>query len=41
MYGDADQLSTDTPRMLIEDLRLAYFTFAEKGDQSSDMQAEM
>ena len=35
---DADQLTRDTPRMLIEDLRLAYFTFAEKGD---DMQAEM
>ncbi|OLQ03179.1 hypothetical protein AK812_SmicGene13887 [Symbiodinium microadriaticum] len=35
--GDADYLP-DLPKMLIEDLRLAYFTFAEKGD---DMQGKI
>ncbi|OLP99842.1 hypothetical protein AK812_SmicGene17536 [Symbiodinium microadriaticum] len=37
----SDDYLPDLPKMLIDDLRLAYYTFAEKGDQSGDVQGKI
>ncbi|CAE7211471.1 CKMT2 [Symbiodinium sp. CCMP2456] len=37
----SDDYLPDLPKMLIDDLRLAYYTFAEKGDQSGDLQGKV
>ena len=37
----SDDYLPELPKMLIDDLRLAYYTFAEKGDQSGDVQGKI